>query len=297
MSQEKNGKTTVAWKCYDELYWFPRLNPVRTDNQVKLLLFAEKMAVARKLIAFSRASDLSNFWEVISGGLVYLLETSTDYERLTEDIATYRKTCLASKSGKVKPFLIALSDTSAAPADGRFKKDTQLAAPFEASEIQEHKLMVEIEKHHAFQEHLGKACYVTGSGEQYHYTNNDFVIWATLRRQNLATVDKVPDQLKIEDQIDHQRRAKKGLQVSQFTFNGGGPMPWAPMGPQMQMPPWMFMPPWLMGAPMNVPPPPPVPAAKTPSPAHVLNNVGSIQLDDLLDVRSANKLQELTGMN
>ncbi|KAJ6573759.1 hypothetical protein DFH09DRAFT_1078734 [Mycena vulgaris] len=50
-----------------------------------------------------------------------LLETSTDYERLMEDIAAYCKTCSASKSGKVKPFSIALSDTSAAPADGRFK--------------------------------------------------------------------------------------------------------------------------------------------------------------------------------
>jgi hypothetical protein len=40
--------------------------------------------------------------------------------------------------------------------------------------------MAEIEKHHACQEHVGKACYVTGSGEHYQYTNNDLVIWATL---------------------------------------------------------------------------------------------------------------------
>lgn len=40
--------------------------------------------------------------------------------------------------------------------------------------------MAEIEKHHACQEHVGKACYVTRSGEHYQYTNNDLVIWATL---------------------------------------------------------------------------------------------------------------------
>ena len=48
-----------------------------------------------------------------------LLETATDYERMMEDIADYRKTCLNSKSHKVKPFTINLSDTSAAPGGSK----------------------------------------------------------------------------------------------------------------------------------------------------------------------------------
>ena len=47
-----------------------------------------------------------------------LLETSEDYESTMEDIAVYRKTCLNKKGGKVKPFLISLSDTSNTLTDG-----------------------------------------------------------------------------------------------------------------------------------------------------------------------------------
>ncbi|KAJ7892295.1 hypothetical protein B0H14DRAFT_3428056 [Mycena olivaceomarginata] len=185
--------------------------------------------------------------------------------RMMDNIEEYRNNCLKSKNRVVKPFAIVLSDTSAAPERGGAKKDAQPAAPLEVSEQQEHKLMAEIEKHHACQEHVGKACYVTGSGEHYQYTNNDLVIWATLMRRNLASIDKAPDQLKIEDQIDRQCRAKRGLQASQsannFAFNGGGM--WPPMAP----PPWMYMapPPWMMQPPANQATP--VPAKPvTPSP-------------------------------
>ncbi|KAJ7869467.1 hypothetical protein B0H14DRAFT_3440656 [Mycena olivaceomarginata] len=261
-----------------------------------------------------------------------LLETAEDYESMMDDIEEYRNNCLKSKSRVVKPFAIVLSDTSAAPERGGAKtsskkKDAQPAAPLEASEQQEHKLMAEIEKHHACQEHIGKAWNVTSSGEHYQYTNNDLVIWPTLMRRNLASVDKVPDQLKIEDQIDRQRRARRGLQASQSAnnsaFNGGG------MWLQMAPPPWMYMapPPWMMQPPANQATP--VPAKPvTPSPprkrklypaigdwlrdldvdedrgqdslnygqyAGVLKDIGIIRLDDLLEVGSTEKLQELAG--
>ena len=61
--------------------------------------------------------------------------------------------------------------------------------------MQEHKLMAEIEKHHACQEHVGKACYVTGSGEHYHYTNNDLVIWATLMVSRSGTSSELAHRL------------------------------------------------------------------------------------------------------
>jgi hypothetical protein len=131
-----------------------------------------------------------------------LLETSEDYKSLMADITEYRKDCLKKKGGKVKPFSISLTDTSNTPTDGRKvraevvirtevfiyhtaqstskKKATQPAAPLEASEQREHELMAAIEKYHACQEHMGKACYVLTSGEHYQYTNNDLVIWATL---------------------------------------------------------------------------------------------------------------------
>jgi len=99
---------------------------------------------------------------------------------------------------------------------------------------------------------------------------------------------------------------------------------------QMQMPPWMFMPPpWMMQGPVQAQVPPAPTPAKTPSPPRkrkypaiinwlseldsdtdrgedmlnyaqysgVLNDVGIIRLDDLLEVESVEKLQQLTGMN
>ncbi|KAJ7750924.1 hypothetical protein DFH07DRAFT_774935 [Mycena maculata] len=94
--------------------------------------------------------------------------------------------------GAVKKFHITLSDTSLTPAEqGGSKKDMQPVAQLEASGRQEHKLMEEIKKHHACQEHTSKACYVMGS----------------------ATIGKVLDELKIEDQIERQRGAKKGLNL------------------------------------------------------------------------------------
>ncbi|KAJ7738453.1 hypothetical protein DFH07DRAFT_778981 [Mycena maculata] len=72
------------------------------------------------------------------------------------------KECMEKENGKgtVKKFHFTLSYTSLTPAkQGGSKKDMQPAAPLEASEWQEHKLMEEIEKHHACQEHTSKACY------------------------------------------------------------------------------------------------------------------------------------------
>ncbi|KAJ6558814.1 hypothetical protein DFH09DRAFT_1317074 [Mycena vulgaris] len=266
----------------------------------------------------------ASFWPKTPKPLPKLLESEEDYERLMEEITEYRKGCLKKRGGTVKPFSITDPVDARGSGSKASKKKEQPAAPLKATEQQEHKLMEMIEKHHACQEHVGKACYVTGSGEHYQYTNNDLVIWVTLMRRNLATVDKVPDQLKIEDQLDRQRKAKKALQVSQSvnnTFNGGGAS-W-----QMQMmPPWMYMPPpWMMQGPPAAAAAP----AKTPSPprkrkypairdwleeldsdedrggdmqdygqyAGVLSDIGIIRLDDLIDVGSPEKLRELTGMN
>ncbi|KAJ7315400.1 hypothetical protein DFH08DRAFT_972096 [Mycena albidolilacea] len=306
--------------------------PATTSFSKFLTALARKMEVSVTHLA--AIGYIPSYKPKSSKPLPKLLETAKDYESMMDDIEEFRKSCLKSKSGVVKPFAIVLSDTSAAPERGGAKtsskkKDAQPAAPLEASEQQEHKLMAEIEKHHACQEHVGKACYVTGSGEHYQYTNNDLVIWATLMRRNLTSVDKVPDQLKIEDQIDRQRRARRGLQASQsannFAFNGGG------MWPQMAPPPWMYMapPPWMMQPPANQATPVPTKPV-TPSPprkrklypaigdwlrdldvdenrgedslnygqyADVLKDVGIIRLDDLLEVGSTEKLQELAGIN
>ncbi|KAJ7866356.1 hypothetical protein B0H13DRAFT_2066931 [Mycena leptocephala] len=264
-----------------------------------------------------------------------LLENAEDYESMMEDIEEYRKSCLKKKNGIVKKFSIALSDTSNTPEGSKSstkKKDAQPAAPLEASERREHELMAEIEKHHACQEHTGKACFVTRTGEHYQYTNNDLVIWATLVRRNLASVEELPDQLKIEDKFNKQKRAKNAVMQTQangFNLNGGG----GPMWPQMPMPPmpWMYgMPPWMMqGPPGEYQAPAPATAAPTPSPprkrkypaitdwlqeldadegrgadgldyqqyANTFSSIGIIRLDDLLEVESAEKLQELTKIN
>ncbi|KAJ7133662.1 hypothetical protein C8R43DRAFT_956508 [Mycena crocata] len=274
-----------------------------------------------------------------------LLESAEDYEAMMEDIGAFRTTCLNSKAGKVKPFSIILEDTSGSVDDSKGskvgllrlksskKKDPKPAAPLDAGEQQEHKLMLDIEKRHACQDHTGKACYVTSSGEHYQFTNNDLVIWATLMRHNLATLDKVPDQLKIEDKIDGQRKAKKGLHSANngfgfngannsFTFMNGG---WPPMQPWM-MPLWMMGPPPTSAAPAANPPA----LAETPSPPRkhkypaindwlqaldsdenraedspdfyqgfggALIDNGIVQLDDLCEVESVEKLQVLGGMN
>ncbi|KAJ7930343.1 hypothetical protein B0H13DRAFT_1858750 [Mycena leptocephala] len=121
-----------------------------------------------------------------------LLETAEDYESMMEDIEAYRANCLKRKGGTVKKFSIALSNTSNTPTDGR-------------------------------KEHVGKACYVTRTGEHYQYNNNDLVIWATLVRRNLASVEEVPDQLKIEDKFNKQKKAKNAIMQTQsngFNFNG-----------------------------------------------------------------------------
>ncbi|KAF8205729.1 hypothetical protein K438DRAFT_1932023 [Mycena galopus ATCC 62051] len=258
-----------------------------------------------------------------------LLETTEDYERMMEDIAAYRKTCLRSKAGKIKPFSISLSDTSCTPTDGRTKttskkKGPQPAALLEASEKREHELMADIEKHHACQDHTGKACYVLSSGDHHHYTNNDLVIWATLIRRDLALVDKVPDQLKIEDKFSKQKKAKNAVMQTQMNSSYG------PMWPQMPPAPWMYGMPWMMPQGSSGPFPAPVPAAaSSPSPtrkhkypaikawlqdldnnedrgvdgqnyeqyADVFAAIGIIRLDDLLDVESLEKLQDLTHMN
>lgn len=137
-------------------------------------------------------------------------------------------------------------------------------------------------------------------------------------------MDTVPDQLKVEDKINKQKRAKNA--VMQTQLNGGC----GPMWPQMQMPPWMYgMPPWMMQAPGSggasqppVPVPSPSPPRKRKYPAitawlqaldsdedrgadgqnyeqyaDAFGAVGIIRLDDLLDVESAEKLQELMQMN
>ncbi|KAJ7310110.1 hypothetical protein DFH08DRAFT_823147 [Mycena albidolilacea] len=239
-----------------------------------------------------------------------LLETSEDYKSLMADITEYRKYYLKKKGG--------------GGGGGRWLPATQPAAPLEASEQHKHELMAAIEKYHACQEHMGKACYVLTLGEHYQYMNNDLVIWATLIWCDLATVDTVPDQLKVEDKINKQKRAKNA--VMQTQLNGGcGPM-WL----QMQMPPWMYgMPPWMMQAPgsggisqLPVPVPSPSPPCKRKYPAitawlqaldsnedrgadgqnykkyaDTFSAVGIIQLDDLLNVESVEKLQELMQMN
>ncbi|KAF8146632.1 hypothetical protein K438DRAFT_1780741 [Mycena galopus ATCC 62051] len=204
------------------------------------------------------------------------------------------------------------------------KKDPQPAAPLEASEKREHELMADIEKHHACQDHTGKACYVLSSGNHYHYTNNDLVIWATLIQRDLASVDKVPDQLKIEDKFSKQKKVKNAVMQTQMN-SGYGPM-WAQMPPA----PWIYGMPWMMPQGSSGPFPAPVPAAaSSPSPtrkrkypaikawlqdldndedrgvdgqnyeqyADVFAAIGIIRLDDLLDVESPEKLQDLTHMN
>ncbi|KAJ6447847.1 hypothetical protein C8R45DRAFT_1115680 [Mycena sanguinolenta] len=257
-----------------------------------------------------------------------LLETAEDFESLMTDITEYRQSCLKEKKGTVKPFSIHLSDTSSTPTDGRTKstkkKGPQPAAPLEASERREHELIAEIEKHHACQEHTGKACYVQSSGEHYQYNNNDLVIWATLVRRDLAKVEQVPNQLKIEDKFNQQKKAKNALTQSQF--NGGyGSMQWPPM-----QSPWMYnmlAPPWMMPgaaagpsqAPAPVPSPSPPRKRKYPvitgwlqdldsdeirgtdyqdyqQYADVFDKIGIVRLDDLLAVGSGDKLQQLTGM-
>ncbi|KAJ7257020.1 hypothetical protein C8J57DRAFT_1649150 [Mycena rebaudengoi] len=266
-----------------------------------------------------------------------LLESSEAYERMMEDIDEYRDACRQKNRGKgtVKPFVIRIMDTSEV-VDGRAsknstkKKDAQPAAPLENTDIQEHKLMAELEKKHACQSHTGKACYVLSSGEHYQYTSADLAIWATLMRRNMATIDKVPDQLKLEDKFDQQRKVKKNAAAANNAFNGN------PMWSQMQMPPWMYMPPWMMAQPpsqasggpsqapaaVTITEPSPSPPRKRKYPAIMewlqgldededrgednlnyqqfagtLNDVGIIRLDDLLEVDTVDKLQQLTGMN
>lgn len=124
--------------------------------------------------------------------------------------------------------------------------------------------------------------------------------------------------------------ANNTFAFSNFNGGGGGPGPGAMWG-QMQMPPWMYMPPppWMMQGPPVPPIPAQTPVATTPSPtrkrkfpaindwldsidddedrgvdnlnykqyADTLSNIGIIRLDDLLDVGTAEKLQELTGLN
>ncbi|KAJ7816197.1 WD40-repeat-containing domain protein [Mycena leptocephala] len=246
-----------------------------------------------------------------------LLENAEDYESMMEDIEEYRKSCLKKKNGIVKKFSIALSDTSNTPEGSKSstkKKDAQPAAPLEASERWEHELMAEIEKHHACQAHTGKACF------------------ATLVHRNLTSVEELPDQLKIEDKFNKQKRAKNAVMQTQangFNLNGGG----GPMWPQMPMPPmpWMYgMPPWMMqGPPGEYQAPAPATTAPTPSPprkrkypaimdwlpeldadedrgadgldyqqyANIFSSIGIIHLDDLLEVESAEKLQKLTKIN
>ncbi|KAJ7782294.1 hypothetical protein DFH07DRAFT_764462 [Mycena maculata] len=105
-----------------------------------------------------------------------LLEDADNCERLMESIKKNCKECMEKENGKgtVEKFHFTLSYTSLTPCRARRIQDMQPAAPLEASEWQEHELMEEIEKHHACQEHTSKA------------------------------MGSVPDQLKIEDQIERQ---------------------------------------------------------------------------------------------
>ncbi|KAJ7718703.1 hypothetical protein DFH07DRAFT_1068015 [Mycena maculata] len=114
-----------------------------------------------------------------------------------ESIKDFRKECMEKENGNgtVKKFHITLSDTSLTPAErgGSKKKDMQPAAPLEASEQQGHKLMEEIEKHHACQEHTSKTCYVMGSARaqqvwiDYYQDQYYGVIYITSNTINIAS--------------------------------------------------------------------------------------------------------------
>ncbi|KAJ7842270.1 hypothetical protein B0H14DRAFT_3457013 [Mycena olivaceomarginata] len=240
-----------------------------------LAVLSRKMEVS--VTHLSAIGYIPSYKPKSSKPLPKLLETAEDYEQMMEDISEFCKDCLVKKNGKVKPFSIALSDTSVAvkgrgSKNSTKKKDMQPAAPPNASEQREHELMSEIEKHHTW--------------EHYQYTNNDLVIWATLVQQNLATVTKSE---KCRD-ADSWRWAMET--DADAAVDVHAPMDDASpsSGPHTS-----YRSEWLEGL-----------DSDEDCGADSLNyqqysgtfaDIGVIRLDDLLEVETAEKLQELTKMN
>jgi hypothetical protein len=97
--------------------------PATTSFSKFLTALARKMEVSVTHLA--AIGYIPSYKPKSSKPLPKLLETTEDYESMMDDIEEFRKNCLKSKSGVVKPFAIVLSDTSAVPERGGAKVSDQ----------------------------------------------------------------------------------------------------------------------------------------------------------------------------
>ncbi len=175
-------------ESFDIKYEVPYSNGVRTLTLSSTAPFAEFLEALTKKMMGSAASIgyIPSFLPKSPKPLPRLLEDEESYGMMIEDINDFIAASRAKNRGKgvVKPFHIQIIKTS---SDGDSKKaktvktnDPQPALPAEIDEDQEHKLLQQIEKHHACSEHKGKACYVRNDGSHYQYTFSDLSVWAMM---------------------------------------------------------------------------------------------------------------------
>ncbi|KAK0211655.1 hypothetical protein IW262DRAFT_1519311 [Armillaria fumosa] len=166
-----------------------------------------------------------------------MLEERDDFLQLKVGVQDYRDMCLTKNKGKgkVKPFTIAIIDTSHGSAkegkkkagkdDGGDKTDdgqaqkTALSSP-------EVEAMKSVETANHCEQHKGP-CLVLDDGSHYHLTMEDISTWAYVAVKNKLEVKRgePPDDLKLHDKIGHklsrQQSAKKAQELDRQDGSGG----------------------------------------------------------------------------
>jgi hypothetical protein len=182
----------------------PYNNGIWTLNLLSTTLFDEflKALTVKMMVPAVASGYILLFFPKSPKLQLKLLEDEESYSMMIKEIEDYIMACCAKNQGKgaIKLYHIQIINTS----DGDSKKtsskvgfllvflwpsfkvpqvkrnDPQPVLPAETNDDQEHKLMQQIEKHHACSEHKGKVCFIHNDGSHYQYTFLDLSIWALL---------------------------------------------------------------------------------------------------------------------